>query len=368
MPTSSNINSPYNNDFSSNIINYKSSLNLDNPNDQALYYYKELNQPNVSYEDLSKEFKISSIFDLNINNKYSLIEKEILKEIESSKSNTTMTGYLVDKLSTYYQAPGQNSKLTISYGSETDKYKIVIKRFSHRSFNSLILTRTGSLCLLTTHANFYEDCFLKFMHIHSNWIVLIENIDQFLANYKRLITGMYGIQAIIIKENTVSDSFLAVDNINPIFIINNEGFANLVKYDINEEVKTGTLILATIEYKGIEATYQGQNNLLIIMYCLITLYVVFVVIWFWFVFYKMKDYFTQLQRYYTPLPFMLLLITLGILYSVYSQVKRNDSKQMTSILFDLLTEILIKLIKIIYKTFLWILLILISYVSYCYIL
>lgn len=251
------------------------------------------------------------------------------------------------------------ASLSIIDGNNTIDYVVILKKYKNVDFTKLLFSAEGKICFLDIHRSFRDDCLSK-QSIDDKWIIVVSNKQHLTNNISIFTIGNPAVQAILVLEGTFNSYYAISDYINAYFEVTAKDYLSLKQYDW-EFRKGKTDVYARIKFQGSAAIYEGKEGLLFIMIIIIAISAVLLAVWSWYVFWLRKNYFTQLQRYYTPLPFMLFIICGGVYYAVQSKVY-SESKEITSLLFMLLTEILIKLIKIIFKTFFWILLILISYV------
>ena len=356
----------------------------------------KINEP--VYTDISIEEELKN--RESIDNKQKVIfnlprqeddEKKVL-DTENSKQSTaskveSLTEYLKNSLLNYAEENNQ-ATMTINLASNnkisyinqevddevnSDIYQstplfstlLTFRKYGTHDITKMKFKIEGKLCIMDGKRDFFADCISRYSSLYHNWIVVFSTLEQYTQNMNYLIIRNFGIQAVILKEDALHTFHSIPDFTNRYFSIGNEDYLQILKYDVDKESSENLVYSTMIDYVGSGLIYQGKTFLISYMLIILGLNVVFISIWAWHTFFYRKNYFTQMQRYYTPLPFMFFMICAGVYYSIKSKVE-GDDEEMSSVIFLLLTDILIKLIKIIFKTFFWILLILISYVSFLF--
>ena len=291
-------------------------------------------------EDVEQHDEITEVDNHETQSIFSLMESKLVS-FNSSDNIAEMTIRSVSKLS-----PEEDSE---------EKFEIYMRRKGATSINKIKYLNKGKLCFLELANSYIDKCFSGIGKLN---VVVISSRDQLRKNFSSFLSLSYSIAGILIVEDIYNYTNIYQDFDNAYFSITRENY-DRIKLNYNSEEFEAEII-----FNGKSTQYSGKTHILVGMFINLFVVVVATGVFVWHTYFHSKNYFTQLQRYYSPLPFLLIAITSGLIYKCYDSVYDEDKSEVTSIMFVLLSEILIKLFLIIYKTFFWILLILISYVNF----
>lgn len=337
----------------------------------------------------NEEHNIISIEDMFIDSD----KKTSIKEIKSRNAQLFVRKIESNQIKFSYDYRYFDLTNNISNNDEF-KTEIMLLKYKANDLDKLSLKLEGVICSIDIHDNFLNDCIRLFQNRFKNWIIIAKSQLSFEKNQEYFKFYKTFIQAIIISKEL--ENVVTLDNYNAFFSCNAIDIESMIKYDVsNLSIKLpnskdelikfddsndlekylnmhsfipkdsiieneGTYFFEVfIQYIGNKSEEKDKSTFVILTIVMSSLTLIFSIIFIWYVYIKMVMYYTQLQRYYTPLPIMLLMISLGLLFEILA----NKNESASNFILVMLTDVFLKLVNIIFKTFLWILLILISFVS-----
>lgn len=203
------------------------------------------------------------------------------------------------------------------------------------------IVKSGPICSLSNSQNIKSKC--NSIPV----IALVERISQSVTAYQDI-----NAVAVIFKEDNVNYSLALRNPDIPSFSVSSSNFQLLMQMDLYGNPN-----------QFITLFYDPSTNfgwLTTLMLCLAGLTIVLLLVWIFYIHWYASAFYIQLQRYYNILPYLLGLIAFGIYLEVDSSVGGENSTNWLGVL-GLMTKLITKLSLIVYKTFFWILLILVSY-------
>lgn len=236
-----------------------------------------------------------------------------------------------------------------------ESQEILLEKYgfnSHLDEKSFRLS--GKLCSFDQNNDIFKQCFGKYELLNKRWILMIsskrhlEIVSQYLRNIDY--------EAVLFLKSAVNVNY-TLDFIHPYFSLEADQYESFQKYDINSETEN---LFTYISYDQLTHEYAHMKWLNGVSLALLVIISLHFVLWVLYTHYLNRGNYTLLQRYYGTLPYMNLMLVSGVYYYVVNKI--NERVVLDNLFFLLVTEILIKLVKIIYKTFFWILVILVSYV------
>lgn len=222
---------------------------------------------------------------------------------------------------------GEEGKLT-AISTDSDIYKSEI-------------IQSGPICNLSITQNKDSKCNSLAV------IVLVDKVSQASTAYQ-VINAL----AVIFREDSINYNAALFHPEIPSFSVSYDNFQLLSKLDIT--FNSNQLV---------ELNYDPTTNfgwLSSFMLCFSGITIALVIAWIIYIHWYASSFYIQLQRYYNILPYLIGLIAFGIYLEVDSSVGGETSTNWLGVL-GLMTKLITKLSIIVYKTFFWILLILVSY-------
>lgn len=255
----------------------------------------------------------------------------------------------------YKTTCNKNSASIDIYSSyfKIDSFNVTIENFNLAVHTSVYLS--GKICSFDLNKDIIADCFQKYENLNSKWLLLISSRSHLEYIDIELHDSKY--EAVLFSTNSIHQEEI-LDRTHYFFQVSDSQLESLKQYDINSE-KENTF--AYIRYDPPVDGLIGKTWIIVLSLVLLILVAVHLICWIWYTYYFNRINYTLLQRYYAALPYMNLLLVGGVYYYVVNKVK--DELDPNNLFFLLMTEIFIKLIRIIFKTFFWILVILVSHVS-----
>lgn len=248
--------------------------------------------------------------------------------------NTTASKFLINYENNEYLG-------SISVGKESDMELTLVSYLN--SYIDLKRTFSGYICSLTLNKTL-DNC----KKTQKNIILLIESEDEAQSIYN--IQGFYSL--VISKENILNKDKIKQKSI-PFFTISNDNYSKLLSYDIS----TQSNFMANVSYYGVTSLNMKLSILLNIFFLYAVAFNIFLLIWIIYNCFLMRKYKISTQKYYNHLPFLMTALLYGIYYKAKVMIEGNENSLNLSLLFS---GLLTSLASIIYNTFYWILLYMIS--------
>ena len=354
----------------------KSNLINSTPNTNNLMYLETNNNTSNNIEMNRKFLVITSINDnTKSNNKntlfnddQSIIQKNsyLVKEHDNVKNPRLYVGYLTifkEISDIRYLKSSTNNIVYDSTLVEEKKYKVVYElKMQLYVYNKENINEKnnfkGSLCLVENEKSITECNEEKGLEGLALILLISDEKGVKITNDNTSAT----IRAVICIENIVSKETIKYHKY-PYFMVNKDDFDDIQKYRIRNDKLLIDNAYAEIEYSGIIEFLKNYYWLVLFMSVYSGILFVLFIIWIIYIFYYNKKNTILLTRYYSTLPYLVVILSLGTIYSIRNNLNSLESHN-KNIIINLITELVCKLVGVVFKTFYWILVLLISHVSF----